>query len=81
MQTFGLKPRNRPAAHVVTAANLRKRLVAVIAAMDRLALLVLGELRPSFTPRALARSRPSLVRARINSGSNSPKPPEIVNIS
>jgi hypothetical protein len=31
--------------------------------------------RPNLTPRALARSRPSLVRARISSRSNSASPP------
>jgi hypothetical protein len=36
------KPRNRPAAHIVAAANLGKRFVAVIAALDGLALLVIG---------------------------------------
>ena len=41
------QPRNRPAAHVATAANLRKRLVAVITAADRFALLVIGEFRAS----------------------------------
>jgi hypothetical protein len=39
------QPRNRPAGHVVTAANLRKRFLTVIAACDRLTLLVVGELR------------------------------------
>jgi hypothetical protein len=38
------KPRNRPAAHIVAAANLRKRLDAMIAALDRLAFLMIGEL-------------------------------------
>ena len=37
--------------------------------------------RPIFTPRALARSRPSLVRARMRSRSNSARPPSTVNIS
>jgi hypothetical protein len=37
-------------------------------------------LRPIFTPRALARSRPSPVRARISSRSNSARPPRIVSI-
>lgn len=39
------EPRNRPAAYIVTAANLRKRLRAMIAALDRLASLVIGEFR------------------------------------
>jgi hypothetical protein len=80
-----LKPRNRPAAHIcVTAANLRKRLLAMITPQERLALLVIGELRllrPILTPSALARSRPSSVRARINSRSNSARPPSTVSIS
>src|ERR1700730_8909501 len=38
-----LKPRNRPAGHVVTAANLRQRLLALVAPLDRLALLVVGQ--------------------------------------
>jgi hypothetical protein len=37
--------------------------------------------RPIFTPRALARSRPSLVRARMRSRSNSARPPSTVSIS
>jgi hypothetical protein len=32
-----LQPRNRPAGQVVTAANLGKRFLAMIAALDRLA--------------------------------------------
>src|ERR1700719_961776 len=36
--------------------------------------------RPIFTPFALARSRPSPVRARINSRSNSASPPSTVSI-
>ena len=36
--------------------------------------------RPNFTPRALACSRPSLVRLRINSPSNSANPPRTVSI-
>jgi len=39
------QPRNRPAGHVVTAANRGQRLLAMIAALDRFALLVIGELR------------------------------------
>ena len=76
------EPRNRPAAHVVGSRNLRERLLAMIATPDRFALLVGGELgrRPIFTPRALARSRPSPVRARINSRSNSASPPSTVSI-
>jgi hypothetical protein len=53
------KPRNRPAADVVRAANLRKRLVSVIAATDRPRFwcsVSLGFL-PSFTPFALVRWR------------------------
>jgi len=38
-------------------------------------------LRPSRTPRAFARSRPSPVRARISSRSNSAKPPSTVSIN
>ena len=37
--------------------------------------------RPILTPRALARSRPSLVRARMRSRSNSARPPNTVNMS
>jgi hypothetical protein len=40
-----------------------------------------GGSSPKRTPRALARVRPSLVRARISSRSNSAKPPSTVNIS
>jgi hypothetical protein len=36
-QMPSLQPRNRPAGHVVTAANLGKRFLAMIAALDRLA--------------------------------------------
>src|SRR4051794_28901805 len=36
--------------------------------------------RPSLTPRALARARPSPVRVRISSRPNSAKPPSTVNI-
>jgi hypothetical protein len=36
---------NRPAAHVVAAADLRKRLVAALAARKRLALLVRRQFR------------------------------------
>jgi hypothetical protein len=45
MWQMSCEPRNRPAGHVVTAANLRKRLFAMIAPLDRLALLVVGEFR------------------------------------
>jgi uncharacterized membrane protein len=38
------KPRNRPAGHVVTAANLGQRLLAVVAVLDCFALLVVGHL-------------------------------------
>ena len=37
--------------------------------------------RPNFTPRALARSRPAPVRARMSSRSNSARPPRTVSIS
>jgi hypothetical protein len=37
--------------------------------------------RPMYTPRAFARTRPSPVRARINSRSNSAKPPSTVSIN
>jgi hypothetical protein len=40
-----LKPPNRPAGHVVRPANLGKRFLAMIAAVDRLALLVAGQFR------------------------------------
>ena len=50
------QPRNGPAGHVVRPANLGQRLLAMIAALDRLGL------RPIFTPRALAWSRPSPAR-------------------
>ena len=39
------QPRNRQAAHVVRAANLRKRRFAVIAALDGFALLLLPRRR------------------------------------
>jgi hypothetical protein len=52
----------------------RRRRRSMIA-LDRLALLVVSfGLRPILTPFALARSRPSPVRARINSRSNSATP-------
>jgi hypothetical protein len=56
-----LKALNHPATHIVVAAKFRKRLFAMIAALDRLALLVIGELwlAPILTPRSLARFRPS----------------------
>ena len=41
-----LQPRNRPAAYIVGSPNLRKRLVAMIAALNRVALLMIGEFRP-----------------------------------
>ena len=56
---------------------------APVAAANRLAALVRGELEgvgPCCCPRALARSRPSPVRARINSRSNSASPPSTVSI-
>jgi len=40
----GGEPGNRPAAHVVAAADLSKRLVAALAALKRLALLMRCEL-------------------------------------
>ena len=50
---------------------------------DGLALLVAVSFggRPMWTPRALARSRPSPVRARISSRSNSASPPSTVSIN
>jgi hypothetical protein len=39
------QPRNCPAAHILAAANRGKRFLAMIAALDGLALLVIGELR------------------------------------
>jgi hypothetical protein len=39
------KPRNRPAGHVVTAANLGQRFAVAVAALDRFALLVIGDSR------------------------------------
>ena len=41
-----LQPRNRPAAYIVGSPNLPKRLVAMIAALNRVALLMIGEFRP-----------------------------------
>jgi hypothetical protein len=59
-----------------------KRFVAVVAALDRLAYLVIGEFefRPHFHALRLGAFRPSPVRARINSRSNSASPPSTVNI-
>jgi hypothetical protein len=55
---------------------------AVHEALDRLLLLMMGERRlaPILTPFATARSRPSPVRARINSRSNSASPSSTVSI-
>ena len=67
---------------IIAAGDLPHRL-ALVAAKNRLALLVRSELRlrPNLTPRALARSRPSLVRTLIRSRSNSASPPSTVSIS
>jgi len=67
---------------VVGSPDVLKRFVAVVAALDGLAPLMGVSLNfgPIFTPRALARSLPSPVRARINSRSNSASPPRTVNI-
>ena len=79
----GGEPRNRAVADVVPAGDLAHRLAVAVAAADRLPLRcsVNFGLRSSLTPRALARARPSVVRAWINSFSNSASPPNTVSIS
>ena len=81
---FGLlrQPRNRALRDGETACKIGLRRDAGPQSVDRL-----GELppvsvggRPIWTPRALARVRPSPVRARINSRSNSARPPTTVDI-
>jgi hypothetical protein len=67
---------------VEAAGDLALRL-AVVPPPQRFLLLVQGSfgLRPIFTPRALARSRPSPVRTRMRSRSNSASPPSTVSIN
>ena len=76
------QPRNRRPADVVAARDTALRF-SRCDPRPCFALLVRGELRlrPIFTPRALARSRPSPVRTRIRSRSNSARPPSTVSIS
>ena len=71
------EPRNRAVADVVAAGDLAYRLAIAGAPADCLALLAFGGFRfaAQLTARAVARSRPSLVRARIKSLSNSARPP------
>ena len=45
VQPHDPQPRNRPPRHIIAAANLRKRFLAVVAALDRLFLLVRREFR------------------------------------
>ena len=72
-------PTAQSSRHVVTAANLRKRLLAMIAALDRLGFWWTSRAVRATRAR-LGRSRPSPVRARINSRSNSASPPSTVSI-
>jgi hypothetical protein len=72
------QPRNRAVADIVTARDVA-RSVARIAALDRLSLLVRRELRLAAELDAVGhRARPSLVRARISSRSNSARPPSTI---
>ena len=66
---------------VVIAGDVAERFASV-ASTNRFAALVRGQFEGAAQalPRALARSRPSLVRARISSRSNSAKPPSTVKI-
>jgi len=71
-------------ADVVAPRDLAQWLAVTVATTNRFALLMVSVsfgLRPSLTPRAIARSRPSAVRARINPFSNSASPPSIVSIN
>ena len=77
------QPRNRAVVNVVAPGNLPHGLAVLLAAKNFLP-LVRGELVRSahfHTARASPRSRPSLVRARIRSRSNSARPPSTVTIS
>ena len=67
--------------HVVSSRHVRLRL-ASLKPRQSLLPLVRRSLRglPNLTPRSLARFLPSPVRARINSRSNSAKPPRTVSI-
>jgi hypothetical protein len=69
-------------AHVVGAGDLAHWPPVAVAASDRLALLMIGQFRfaAELAPLALARSRPSPVRVRIKSLSNSARPPNTVSI-
>ena len=70
------EPRNRSETDVVGASDPLSVSPAVRrASASRLCSVVNFGLRPSFTPRALARSRPSEVRVRIRSRSTSARPP------
>ena len=77
------QPRNRAVADVVAAGDLAHRLSPLSRRLiaSRCWCGVSFGLRPIFTPRAFARSRPSPVRARIRSRSNSASPPSTVSIS
>src|SRR5262249_25074979 len=76
-------PANRGLAHTVGARQiglhsaLREPLESLLALVG--CQLLTG--RPNFTPRALARLRPSSVRARISSRSNSARPPRTISNS
>jgi len=66
---------------IVATGNFTHWLPETVAALDGLALLMLSQLGfAPLTPRSLARVRPSAVRARINSFSNSASPPNTVSI-
>ena len=77
-----LEPMNGRVIDVVGKRDLTRRL-ARSHSLQRLARLMLGELRPAAKPRALgmARIRPPLVRCRIRSRSKAAMPPSTVNIN
>ena len=66
--------RNRPARHVIALVNLRKRFLAMVAAFDRLFLLVRREFRhpPHLHAIRLDAPRPSVVRMRIGGRARTP---------
>ena len=82
---IALRQRSHPTdcvgRHIVGSAQLTNGLPSQLPLPDFLDLVGVSlGFRPSRTPRAFARSRPSVVRALISSRSNSAKPPRTVRI-
>src|SRR5262249_34128139 len=76
------EPANRGLAHTVGARQIGLHSPVSEPLYSLLALVAVSLTgRPNFTPRALARLRPSSVRARISSRSNSARPPRTVSNS